>query len=196
MRVAIYARVSTDRGEQDPMIQVDALTKYLDALGHEAADAFVDRVSGAVSSRPALDNLLRQLDGFDAVAIVKLDRLARSLPHLIELVQLLESNGVDLIVKDQAIDTSTPAGRLMFHVIGAFAQFERDLIAERTKAGIGACNGYSRNGKRLGPPRVKIDVVYAAQLCEKLGSVKAAAVEMGVARSTLRDHLVRAGLVE
>jgi DNA invertase Pin-like site-specific DNA recombinase len=195
MKVAIYARVSTDRGEQDPQVQVEILRRYLGALEHEVAEVFVDHVSGAKTSRPALDGFLARLDEFDAVAIVKLDRLARSLPHLIELVQMLESNGVDLIVKDQAIDTSTPAGRLMFHVVGAFAQFERDLISERTKAGVGACNGFSRRGNRLGQPRVKIDVVYAAQLCEELGSVKAAAAEMGVARSTLRDHLVRAGLV-
>ncbi len=192
MKVAIYARVSTDRGEQDPQIQIDALRQYLGALGHEVADVFVDHVSGAKASRPALDKLLADLDAVDAVAIVKLDRLARSLPHLIDLVQMLEARGVDLIVKDQAIDTSTPAGRLMFHVIGAFAQFERDLIRERTKDGIGACNGFSRRGNRLGPPRVKIDVLRAEHLCEELGSIKAAAKAMGVARSTLQDHLKRA----
>ena len=103
---------------------------------------------------------------------------------------------MDLIVKDQAIDTSTPAGRLMFHVVGAFAQFERDLIRERTKDGIGAENGFSRRGNRLGRPRVKLDVLRAKRLCDELGSVQAAALELGIARSTLQDHLTRAGLAE
>ena len=189
MRVAIYARVSTDRGEQDPMVQVEVLSPYLEALGHDVAEIYVDEVSGTRTSRPALDRLMQEVRNYDAIAVVKLDRLARSLAHLIQMVQELEGLGVDLIVKDQAIDTSTPAGRLMFHVVGAFAQFERDLIAERTKAGIGAVNGYSRRGKRLGRPRVRIDLVQARQLCEELGSVKAAAAALGVPRSTLRDRL-------
>lgn len=189
MQVAVYARVSTDRGEQDPTVQVDALRAYLAAHGHEVAEIYVDEISGTRASRPALDKLLGDVERFDAVAVVKLDRLARSLAHLISLVQGLEAKGVDLIVKDQAIDTSTPAGRLMFHVVGAFAQFERDLISERTRDGIGAKDGFSRRGRRLGRPRVHLDLVRARALCEELGSVKAAAEALGVPRSTLRDHL-------
>lgn len=191
MRVAIYARVSTDRGEQDPMVQVEALRLYLAARGDEVVAEFVDHVSGARAQRPALGELLHRMDEFDAVAVVKLDRLARSVKHLIQLAGDLEANGVDLIVKDQAIDTSTPVGKLMFHVLGAIAEFERDLIRERTKAGIGARNGFSRRGKRLGRPRRLDDMQAVYRAVKRCGSVSKAARELGVPRETLRDALAR-----
>src|SRR3990167_6895557 len=137
LRVALYARVSTDRGEQDPEVQLEVLRRHF-AGRPVVTREFTDRISGTKASRPALDALMAGVrDGeFDAVAIVKLDRLARSVRHLIAFTSELSEHGVDLIVRDQAIDTTTPAGKLMFHVLGAVAEFERDLIADRTRAGI------------------------------------------------------------
>ena len=173
------------------MVQVEALRLYLAARGDEVAGEFVDHVSGAKARRPALDELLGRLEEFDAVAIVKLDRLARSVKHLIKLAGDLEARGVDLIVKDQAIDTSTPVGKLMFHVLGAIAEFERDLIRERTKAGIGAKGGFSRRGKRLGRPRRVADVEAVYRAVQRCGSVRKAAVELGLPRETVRDTVAR-----
>lgn len=187
MRVAIYARVSTDRGEQDPEVQISALTRWLEAQSHEVSEVYTDLVSGSKRSRPALDSLLSDVPGkFDAVAVVKLDRLARSTKDLIEIAGQLEAEGVDLMVKDQQIDTSTPAGKLMFHVLGAIAEFERDLIIERTKAGL----EHARNrGVRLGRPVREIDLARARRLVNELGTVAAAARAMGVPRKTLADRL-------
>ena len=126
-RVALYARVST--AEQHPEAQVDRLRSYADARGLQVVDAFVDHgISGAKASRPALDELMAKakLRSFDAIVVTKLDRLARSTRHLTQLAGELEALGVDLIVTDQGFDTSTPAGRLLFNMLGAIGEFELD----------------------------------------------------------------------
>ena len=203
MRVAIYARVSTDRGEQNPEVQLYALRRWLEALGHEVAGEFVDRMSGTKRDRPELQQLLDRAAGlwpvapfvppealrFDAVAVVKLDRLARSTKDLIEIAELLERAEVDLLVKDQAIDTSTPAGKLMFHVLAAIAEFERDLIAERTRAGLDHARA---QGVRLGrPPRLARD--RAERELEACGGNRTrAASALGVSRSVFGRALLRA----
>ena len=150
MRVGLYARVSTKDQTPDP--QLDALRQYAQARSLEVQGEYVDHgVSGAKARRPALDEVVaaarkRQID---ALAVVKLDRLARSVRHLTELGSELETLGVDLIVLDQGIDTTTPAGKLLFHVLGSIAEFERDLIRERTQAGIHAAR---KRGVRMGRP--------------------------------------------
>jgi DNA invertase Pin-like site-specific DNA recombinase len=149
-RAALYARVST--AEQDPENQLAALRAFAVARGWQATE-FVDLgVSGAKERRPALDELLRAVRArrVDAVACVKLDRLARSTHHLVTLGKELEALGVDLVVLDQAIDTTTPSGRLLFHVLAAISEFERDLIRERVIAGVRRARA---QGRRLGRPR-------------------------------------------
>jgi len=123
-----YARVSTL--EQDMALQLDAL--------HDAGcdRIFEDRASGAKTDRPGLAQALAFVREGDVLVTWKLDRLARSLPHLIETVNQLEKNGAGLRSLTEAIDTTTPGGLLIFHVFGALAQFERDLIRERTRAGL------------------------------------------------------------
>ena len=136
-RIALYARVSTRDQHIEP--QLDALRSYAEARRLEVVAEYVDHgVSGAKDRRPALDLMMREAKRrrFDAVAAVKLDRIARSVRHLTTLAAELEAVGVDLVVTDQAIDTSTPSGRLLFNVLGAMAEFERDLICERTSAGM------------------------------------------------------------
>ncbi len=183
MRVAIYARVSTT--DQKPENQLHALREYAKARGLELVEEYVDRgISGAASSRPALDAMLAdaQRRSFDAVACVKLDRLARSVRHLTALAAEFEALGVGLIVLDQAIDTTTPSGRLLFNVLGSIAEFERDLIRERTVAGLETAK---RKGKRLGRPPVFVPLTKARALIDGGLSVAATAQELGVARSTL-----------
>ena len=151
-RVALYARVSTT--DQRPEVQLHALRAYATARGLDLAGEYVDHgVSGAKSRRPALDRLLADARRrrFDVLAITKLDRLARSVRHLTALAADFEALGVDLVVLDQAIDTSTSSGRLLFHVLGSIAEFERDLIRERVSAGMQAAR---RRGSRLGRPQV------------------------------------------
>ena len=135
-----YARVSTTG--QDEALQLDALEK----AGCDRV--FADHASGSTTSRPALDEMLGMLRRGDTVAIWRLDRLGRSLRHLLDVVADLEQRGVALRSLTESIDTSTPAGRLIFHTFGALSEFERDLIRERTKAGLDAARARGRVGGR------------------------------------------------
>ncbi|MDE9447723.1 recombinase family protein [Xenorhabdus bovienii] len=135
-----YARVSTI--EQDTALQTDALHK----AGCERV--FEDRCSGAKSDRPGLSEALAYLRDGDVLAVWRLDRLGRSLPHLIETISALEARGIGFRSLTESIDTTTPGGRLIFHVFGALGQFERDLIRERTKAGLTAAAVRGRKGGR------------------------------------------------
>jgi len=183
-RIALYVRVSTSEQTVEP--QLFALRAYAAARGLELAVEYVDEgVSGARDRRPALDRLLADTKRrrFDVLAITKLDRLARSVRHLTTMAAELEALGVDLVVLDQAIDTSTPAGRLLFHVLGSIAEFERDLIRERTAAGMRAAK---RRGARIGRPEVAVDRFALVQGVRSGASVSELARRLGVARSTVR----------
>lgn len=133
-----YARVST--AEQDTALQTDALRK----AGCERI--FDDTVSGAKSERPGLASALAYLRDGDVLVVWRLDRLGRSLPHLIEVIGTLEARGVGFRSLSESIDTTTSGGRLIFHVFGALGQFERDLIRDRTKAGLAAAAARGRTG--------------------------------------------------
>lgn len=135
-----YARVSTL--EQDEALQHDALT----AAGCERV--FVDKASGKLDRRPALDAMLAQLRRGDTVVVWRLDRLGRSLRHLIDIVGELDTRGVAFRSLTENIDTSTPAGKLIFHVFGALSEFEAALIRERTMAGLNAARARGRSGGR------------------------------------------------
>ena len=135
-----YARVSTH--DQNLDLQQDALK----SAGCEKL--FVDQISGSKRNRPGLERALEMLREGDTLAVWRLDRLARSLKDLIELVGDLESRGVALRSLQEAIDTSSPGGKLIFHVFGALAEFERNLIRERTKAGLNAARARGRKGGR------------------------------------------------
>jgi DNA invertase Pin-like site-specific DNA recombinase len=150
---ACYIRVSTP--DQDPTAQLEQLRTYCRARGWEVHE-YVDRgVSGAKDRRPGLDALLlaarRRND--DVVVCTKLDRLARSLAQLVALGGEFKALGIDLVVLDQAIDTTTSAGRAMFGMLAVFAEFERDLIRERVSAGLRRAKAA---GKRIGRPRAQV----------------------------------------
>ena len=187
MRTALYARCSTTDQSVEP--QLDTLRGYTAARGLDVVEEYVDHgVSGTRDRRPALDEMLAKAKrrSFDAIAVVKLDRLARSTRHLTSLAAELEALGVDLIVTDQGIDTTTPAGRLLFNVLAAIGEFELDLIRERTRAGLQAAR---KRGQRLGRPRVHVPLAEARRLLDRGCSMSAVARQLSVARSTLKREL-------
>ncbi len=172
-----YGRVSTEDQHLDA--QIDALK----AAGCERV--FTDKLSGKLAQRPELDAALDYLRHGDVLVITKLDRLGRSLRNLIELVLMLEARGVDLRVLDQDINTKGPSGKLMFHVIGAMAEFERDMISERTRDGLAAARARGRKGGRR--PKLNAAKVETARklYAEKRMTVAEIADVVGCARSTL-----------
>lgn len=187
-RIALYARCSTS--DQSVALQLDGLRDYAQARGFEIVEEYVDEgVSGAKARRPALDRLLNDAHKrrFDAVLVWKLDRLGRSLSHLVRVVEQLDSLAVDLIsLSDPGLDTTGPGGRLIFHVLASVAEFERELIRERTRAGMQAAK---RRGKRIGRPRAQIPISKAQELLDAGLSMSAVAVELDVSRATLQRRL-------
>ena len=175
-----YARVSTL--DQKPELQLDALR----ATG--CAKLFVERASGAKEERPQLRAALDYLRPGDTLVVWKLDRLARSMKQLIETVDELKARGIGFRSLTEAIDTTTAAGELFFHLFGALAQFERSIIRERTNAGIKAALARGRKGGRR--TKVKPDDIKAALalLADPDISVRAAAKRLGLSVSTLYRH--------
>lgn len=135
-----YARVSTH--DQNPDLQTDALK----AAGCDRV--FVDQASGTRGDRPALTKALDHIRDGDTLVVWKLDRLGRSLRHLVDVVSQLETRGVGFKSLQESIDTTTPGGRLTFHLFASLAEFERDLISERTAAGLSAARARGRRGGR------------------------------------------------
>ena len=177
-----YARVSTE--DQNPDLQTDALK----AAGCERI--FMDKgQSGGLRSRPQLDKCLAALTAGDVLTVWKLDRLGRSLPHLVAVLEDLQGRGVGFLSLTEAIDTGSAAGRLLGHVIAALADFERALIAERTRAGIQAAK---RRGVKLGrkPALSPEQVAHARKLIAAGDSPADVARLLSVARSTLYKSLV------
>lgn len=179
-----YARVSTE--EQNPASQLDALRKA------DCIRIFVDEgISGVTTSRPALDQALAALRPGDVLVVWKLDRLGRSLSHLIEITGRLAAQGIGFRSLSEAIDTTTASGRLLFHIMGALAEFERALISERTRAGMAAAKA---RGARVGRP-LKLDAsaLNEARLILEKGQASAAdlAQSYGVSLLTLQRGLGR-----
>jgi DNA invertase Pin-like site-specific DNA recombinase len=138
MRVALYARVSTLNG-QNPETQLIELREYVSRRDWESVGEYVDAgVSGSKDSRPSLNRLMTHAHQrrFDAILVWKLDRFGRSLKHLVTAIAELEALGVTFVSLKDNWDLSTPSGRLMFQIVGAMAEFERELIRERIKAGM------------------------------------------------------------
>lgn len=179
-----YARVST--GDQD----VTGQTLRLDQA--DALKVFTDVCSGKAKDRPGLDALLAYARRGDTLAVVRLDRLGRSLAELLATVAMLKERGIGLLSLEERIDTTSAAGELVFHVFGAIAHFERRLIAERTKDGIAAARA---RGKRPGRQPVDMDKVKAAlKLVEAGLSPTEAAKQLGLGRSTVYREMSLAGI--
>lgn len=187
--VALYARVST--AEQSCGLQLDDLRRYAERRGFTIVGEYVDvGVSGSLRQRPQLDRLMvdARKKRFDVVLVWKFDRFAPSLKQLIDSFEEFQALGIDFISFTEGIDTTTSAGQLMFHMVGAFAQFERDLIVERVRAGIPHARA---KGKRIGRPRAEIDDKQVFELRTSGKSLRQIARHLNVPVSRVRGSLHR-----
>ncbi len=181
-RVAIYARVSTT--EQSSDSQLLDLRRYVRERGWDIFREFVDEgISGTKDSRPALNELMNDAKKrrFDVVLVWRFDRFARSTKHLILALEEFKNLGVDFVSYQENIDTSSPLGSAIFTIISAVAQLERDIIAERVKAGLRRAR---ENGKKLGRPRVAVDADRIALLRAQGRSWAKISEELGIGKGT------------
>lgn len=176
-----YARVSTL--DQNPRLQLDALERV------GCIDTFTDHASGTIDDRPELTRVLERLQPGNTLVVWKLDRLGRSMRHLVDTVTALQARDIGFRSLQESIDTTTPGGKLVFHIFAALAEFERDLISERTKAGLDAARARGRVGGRK--PSMTPQKIAAAKAMRDVGDHTMAeiAAAVGVGRSTLYRHL-------
>ena len=179
-RVAVYARVSTR--DQEPLNQLLELRKYAEARGWRVVEEFIDHgVSGAKDQRPALNALMvaARKRKIDVVLVARFDRFARSVRHLVSALDEFRTLGVAFTATGDAIDTTTPTGRMTFHIIAAMAEFERSLIQERIYAGLRRAVS---QGKKLGRPPVTIDTDRVRLLRQQGLSLRAIAKTMTISK--------------
>lgn len=183
-----YMRVSTDNDRQVMDLQRDALL----SAGVDTRHLFDDHASGSRRDRPGFAAALAFLHPGDCLVVWKLDRLGRSLPHLLETVNGLRARGIAFRSLTEQMDTNTPQGEFLFHVFGALAQFERSLTQERVKAGLAAARRRGRQGGR--PPGIDVEKLATVITALDAGATKASVCRsFGIPRSTLVDSLARIG---
>jgi DNA invertase Pin-like site-specific DNA recombinase len=182
-RAAIYTRIST--GEQNADLQTRELPEFCDRRGWGLAETYSDVMTGAKDKRPALDRLMADArrGKFDVVAVWRFDRFARSTSHLLRALEEFSALGIDFVSLTESIDTSTPAGRMVFTVLGAVAELERSIIRERVVAGQRAAK---KRGVKFGRPTVAVDAAQVRRLRDGGLSWRAIAAETGVPKDTLR----------
>ena len=181
---ALYMRVSTKGHGQTTDTQAVALREYAERRGFHIVEEYKDEgISGAKDSRPALDRLMKdaRLLRFDVVIVARFDRFARSVTHLLRALEEFNHLGINFISLSESVDTSTPVGKMIFTVLGAVAELERNLIKERIQMGI---NRARKQGKKLGRPRVEVDGLQVAGLRNRGMSWDAIAAELKVGRGT------------
>ena len=176
-----YARISTDEQKLD--LQEDALRKV------GCKQIYKDIASGAKTQRKGLDDALNYARPGDTFVVWKLDRLGRSLTHLIEIIRIIESRGIAFRSLQENIDTNTPGGKLIFHMFGALAEFERDLIRERTKAGLTAARARGRVGGRPKAMDDKKIRQAKALMADPNNSIADICKSLNVKRSTLYKYV-------
>lgn len=179
-----YARVSTQ--DQDLSLQIDALNNA------GCKKIYKEKITGSKKERPQLNELLEQLREGDVIVIWKLDRLARSLKDLVSLVNEIQEKGGALHSLNDQIDTTTPHGKFTFHIFAALAEFERDIIRERTKAGLAAARARGRKGGR--PKGLSKKAQHTAIIAEKLYqerelTVKEICEQLSISKGTLYNYL-------
>ncbi len=191
MRTAIYARVSTANNGQDPTMQTRELREFCERRGWTVAGEYVDTgISGAKDRRPELDRLMADAHKrrFDVVAVWKFDRFARSVSHLLRALDTFRVLGIEFVSLSESLDTATPAGRMVFTVLGAVAELERSLIAERVRAGL---RNARAKGKRLGRPRVAVDRARIGRLRAQGASWATVCQETGLSKGTAQRAVHR-----
>jgi DNA invertase Pin-like site-specific DNA recombinase len=170
---------------QDPEMQLRELREYCQRRGWDAgvAGEYVDRVSGSKEKRPELDRLMAdaQRRRFDVIVVWKFDRFARSVSHLLRALETFQALKIEFVSLTEGVDTSTPAGKMVFTVLGAVAELERCLIAERVRAGI---RNARAKGKRLGRPRSGVDTSEIRRLRAQGASWRAVGAALGVSAAT------------
>jgi DNA invertase Pin-like site-specific DNA recombinase len=184
VRTAIYARVSTSNNGQDTSMQTRELREYCKLRGWKFAGQYVDEgISGTKDSRPELNKLMADAHRrrFDAVVVWRFDRFARSVSHLLRALETFKALGIEFVSLSEQVDTSTPTGKMVFTVLGAVAELERSLIAERVKAGL---RNARAKGKRLGRPRVIVDAARIANLRAHGRSWREITPEMAVSKGS------------
>ena len=197
LRVALYARVSTVNPKkekpQNPETQLLRLRRYAAQQGYEVFKEYSDRASGADSSRPALDCMIAdaRLGRFGLILVCKIDRVARSVINLCSLLEELECYGVKFSCTDQPeVSTKGPMGRLLLHILAAVAEFERELIRDRTLAGLERARA---EGKTFGRPRVEIDATEVLALLEQGNSYDEIAEKLHVSVGTVHSRSKKEG---
>ncbi len=186
-RVALYARVSTT--EQSTDSQLLDLRRYVADRSWQSYKEYCDEgISGTKDSRPALNELMNDARKrrFDAVLVWRFDRFARSTQHLINALEEFKNLGIDFVSYQENIDTSSPLGSAIFTIISAVAQLEKDIIAERVKAGLRKA---VENGKKLGRPKVRVDEYEIRRLRSEGWSLRQIAAELNVSKNTVARHL-------
>ena len=183
---AIYARVSTL--DQSCELQLEDLRRYASQRFGRCYEFVDEGVSGTQRRRPQLDALMNSAHKrlFDAVLVWKFDRFARSVKHLVDSLEEFRALGIDFVSYTEGVDTTTPTGQLLFHIVGAVAQFERDLIAERVRAGIAHARAM---GKRIGRPRAQINTEQVNALRHQGRSLRQIAQALNVPVSRVRRAL-------
>lgn len=189
---AIYSRVSTLGHGQDPAMQTRELTEYCQRRGWDVFDLYVDNgVSGKKDSRPALNRLMRDAHArrFEVVVVWRFDRFSRSVSHLCRALETFNALDIQFVSLCEQVDTSTPTGKLVFTILGAVAEGERNLIAERVRAGL---RNARAKGKRLGRPKVDVDVAQIESLRASGHSWRSIAAMMklsvGTVHAAARSH--------
>ena len=195
MRAAIYARVSTAAQGQSPEMQVRELREYCERRGWQIFGDYVDvGISGSRDSRPELNRLMAEAHRrrFDAIVVWRFDRFARSVSHLLRALETFDALGVAFVSLSEQVDTSTPMGKMVFTVLGAVAELERSLIAERVRAGL---RNARAKGTRLGRPPVRLDPSRVAQLRSQGRTIREIADVLGVSRSLVHKTLAHHGQI-
>src|ERR1700676_3859908 len=189
MKAAIYARVSTTNHGQDVSLQTRELREYCERRGFEIAGEYTDvGISGSKDSRPELNRLMADAHKrrFDVVCVWRFDRFARSVSHLLRALETFKALGIDFVSYSEQMDTSTPAEKMVFTVVGAVAALERSLIVERVRAGL---RNARAKGRSLGRPRVAVDAAKVGRLHSQGCSIRQIAEELGYSRSLVHKTL-------
>ena len=182
-RAAIYARVSTNNG-QNPEMQLEEVRQYCSRREMTIVREYVDRgISGTKEHRPALDQLIADCRRrtVDCVVVYRYDRFARSLRQLVNALEEFRALGIDFVSLHEGVDTSTPNGRLVFGIFASIAEFERELIRDRVRSGIALAKSH---GKRLGRPRVVVDCLRIAGLRNEGCSWAEVCGALGISKGT------------
>src|SRR6202790_819401 len=183
-RVAIYGRGSTLNHGQDVSMQTRELEQFAQARGWHLVDSYLDLgISGSKDKRPQLDGLMADAHKrrFDIVIVWRFDRFARSVSHLLHALETFQALGIAFVSLSEQMDTTTPAGRMVFTVLGAVAELERSLIAERVRAGL---RNARAKGKRLGRPAKQVDTVQIAALRAQGVPWRSIGEQLGVSPAT------------